>query len=449
MARGFLVLLMAFVAAACATLTPAPRVDKTLVRDAFHLGFPVYEMARVRHEFVERLTARGVPAINRFAHRKTLSDHNDRVVTTPNNDTLYSAAWLDLSGGPVTIFVPETGERYLSIALMDMFTDHFAYSGTRTSGGRAEKLFVVGPDWRGNAPSGARMARAPTNDVWAISRLLVDGPADLPAATAIQDRIRIDPPAPGEGTAFVARPPLRPNPAQFLDVVNEALARSPVSPVHADRIARLRAVGIRPGAANAWAQLSPSVQAMWTTNWDSLNNGLRGGLDTHVTRHDGWSYPLPGLGNFGQNDAYRAAIALEGLAALEPDEAMYMFTRTTADGASLDGARNSYRIRLPSDIPVKGFWSLTMYEETDDRLFFVANPIRRYAIGNRTPGLRRNPDGTINILIQHVRPVGEAATNWLPAPRGPFRLSFRAYLPGPALREGRFRLPGVQSVQAQ
>jgi hypothetical protein len=251
------------------------------------------------------------------------------------------------------------------------------------------------------------------------------------------------------GKDFFAKPPLRPEPAQFLEVVNETLSRSPIPANHAGRIARLHAVGIRPGASNVWPQLSPAVQAMWTSSWESLNMGLRGGLDTYVTRHDGWSYPQPGLGNFGQNDAYRAAVALEGLAALEPAEAMYMFTRTTADGLALDGANNSYRIRLPANIPVDGFWSLTMYEETEDRLFFVDNPIRRYAIGNRTPGLQRNADGTIDILMQHAAPEGGAAANWLPAPRGPFRLGFRAYLPKQEFREGRFRLPGVQAVQGR
>lgn len=449
MARGFLVLLAALAVAACASMRSSPSDTQALTQDAFHLGFPVYEMARVRHEFVERLNARGAPAINRFAHRKTLSDHKDRVVTTPNNDTLYSAAWLDLSGGPVTISVPATHERYLSIALMDMFTDHFAYSGTRTAGGRAERLFIVGPNWRGAAPSGARLVRSPSNDVWALSRLLVDGPADLAKATAVQELVKVDPPAHAQGRQFVAKPSLRPNPAQFLDVVNETLARSPIPRSHAGRIARLRAVGVRPGATNVWAQLSPAVQAMWTSRWESLNTSLRGGLDTYVTRHDGWSYPQPGLGNFGQNDAYRAAIALEGLAALEPAEAMYMFTRTTADGAALNGANNSYRVRLPANIPVDGFWSLTMYEETDNRLFFVENPIHRYAIGNRTPGLQRNRDGTIDILMQHAPPPGDAASNWLPAPRGPFRLGFRAYLPRPDFRKGHFRLPGIQAIPEQ
>jgi hypothetical protein len=294
-----------------------------------------------------------------------------------------------------------------------------------------------------------RLVRSPTNDVWALSRLLVDGPADLAAATAVQERVRIDNSAPTAARPFTAKPTLRPTPAQFLDVVNEALARSPISSVHSGRIARLRAAGIRPGMANVWADLSPSTQAMWIDRWQAFNSGLRGGLDIFVTRHDGWSYLQPGLGNFGQNDAYRAAVALEGLAALEPAEAMYMFTRTTGGGAALDGAANSYRIRLPAKIPVEGFWSLSMYEEADDRLFFTENPIRRYAIGNRTPGLRRNQDGSLDILIQHDRPRGEAAANWLPAPQGPFRLGFRAYLPGPALREGRFRLPGVQAIEGK
>lgn len=445
MARGVLVLLMTLLAAACATPRERP-ATQDLVRDAFHLGFPVYEMARVRDEYIERVTARGRPPINQFGHRATLSDHTDRVVTTPNNDTLYSAAWLDLSGGPVILSVPGSRQRYLSLALMDMFTDNFAYSGTRAAGGRPERLFVAGPGWSGTAPQGMRLVRAPTDDVWALARTLVDGPSDLAAAAAVQQQVRVESAPSTQAARLATRPPLRPTAEQFLAVVNEALARAPAHPAHSGRIARLQAVGIRPGEADAWARLPEDVRAEWTRRWQGLNAGLRGGLERYVTRHEGWSYPQPGLGNFGQNDAYRAAVALEGLAALEPVEAMYMFSRETAQGALFDGARSAYRIRLPAEIPVDGFWSLTMYEESEGRLFIVANALRRYSIGNRTPSLRRNRDGSIDILIQHEAPGEDLAANWLPAPAGPFRLSFRAYLPRPALRDGRFRLPGVREL---
>jgi hypothetical protein len=444
MIHRIVMLLALALTAACAAMPPARNADPQLVADAFHFGFPVYEMVRVRHEFLERVRASGRGEVNRFGHRRTLSDHTDRSVTTPNNDTLYSAAWLDLTRGPLVLSVPETGKRYFSLALMDIFTDNFAYAGTRASKGRAERLFIAGPNWQGRPPGGTRLVRAPTNDVWALSRILVDGPSDLPAGLALQDQLAIIPHSEGV-TEYRAKPPLRPTPEQFLNVVNEALGRSPVPPAHAGRLARLTTAGIRPGATNVWGSLSPGVRQLWSDGWPGLNANLRGGLDKHVTRRDGWSYPRPGLGNFGQDDVYRAAVALEGLAALEPEEAMYMFTRTTASGAPLDARTASYRLRLPRNIPVDGFWSLTMYEDVEDRLFFVDNPIRRYSIGNRTPGLIYNADGTLDILIQHARPAGLAA-NWLPAPQGPFRLGFRAYLPRAEFRDQRFTLPGVQPL---
>ena len=62
-----------------------------------------------------------------------------------------------------------------------------------------------------------------------------------------------------------------------------------------------------------------------------------------------------------------------------------------------------------------------MYELMDDgRLFFTANPINRYAIGDRTSGLRKNADGSIDILIQHEPPGGDKELNWLPA-KGPIK----------------------------
>ena len=113
------------------------------------------------------------------------------------------------------------------------------------------------------------------------------------------------------------------------------------------------------------------------------------------------------------------------------------------------GTFNIYRLRLPDVIPVNGFWSISMYKpDGDGRWFFVENPLGRYAIGNRTIGVVKNRPGTIDIIFSNLPPKG-GTSNWLPAPDGPFRLMFRAYLPGSALLDGRFLLPAAERVQSQ
>ena len=121
---------------------------------------------------------------------------------------------------------------------------------------------------------------------------------------------------------------------------------------------------------------------------------------------DGWSYPRPELGNFGDDFLYRAIVAVQGLAALPPEEAMYM--RPAGDrGDGLFEGNGLYRLSLPQAIPVAGFWSLTMYEATADGQFFLTpNVLGRYAIGDRTRGSRREGNGALDIWIGRKDPGG-------------------------------------------
>jgi hypothetical protein len=158
---------------------------------------------------------------------------------------------------------------------------------------------------------------------------------------------------------------------------------------------------------------------------------------------NGWSYPRLGIGDFGDDDDLRSLIALGGLGALPRTEAMYLSARTDAVGIALDGSQ-AYTATLPPRLPVGAFWSLTMYQvEPDGRLFFVPNDLKRFAVGDRSPQLRSNRDGSYDIFIQTTPPTGERIVNWLPAPKGKFVLVFRAYLPKAELLDGSFRLPPV------
>lgn len=423
---------------------PASAATTDEARAAFRYSYPVYQMMVTRTNAVTRVEGAGGKVVNAINHRPTLSDHTNRTVTTPNNDTLYSASWLDLSNGGVVLNVPETGSRYASAALMDLFTDHFALLGTRTTKGRPGRYFVVGPDWRGSAPAGTKLIRSPMNDAWLIVRVLVDGPEDLAAARQVQTQFTITPSSP-QRRPFVEPIGAVSDPKRFLAVVNEALGRSPASSSQVRRARAFRSVGIVPGDTQAWKKLDSATQALWRANIQRFYDELLGGLQDIGAQVNGWSYPAPGMGNFATKDLYRAQVALGGLGALPPEEAIYLSNRTDAAGAPLEGTK-SYRLTIPAGVPVDAFWSLSLYEiALDGRLFFVSNPIRRYAVGNRTAGLERNADGSLTLTLQSQPPTNGVA-NWLPTPAGPFALTFRGYIPRKPLLTGQFRLPAVNRL---
>ena len=431
---------------------PGPRAATTIaalpdtaeiqqLRRAFEFAFPVYEMMRTRAVTVARAKRAGIDGINKLFPRVTLADAASRDVTTPNNDTLYASAWLDLAGGPVLLDTPPLPGRYHSAALMNLFTDNVAIVGTR-SGGDGGRYLIAGPAWQGEAPAGAKLLRSDTNDAWLLIRVLVNGPADLEAAAAATARFGLD--ASGAKPApTTVTPTPDPDAPTLLAVVNEALGRGPLPAAVAERSASFAAQGIRPGVADTWAQLPPATKQLWKASLPALRAELKGGIGAVGSIVDGWTYPGPGIGSFGADDAGRARVALGGLAALPRQEALYLTASVDAAGMPLGGGK-AFIAHLPARLPVGGFWSLTMYQvEKDGRLFLVDNPLKRFSLGSNTKSLRAERDGSFDIFIQATKPSGERVVNWLPAPKGQFRLVFRAYLPRVELLDGSVRLPPV------
>lgn len=437
--------LSALAAVGCAGNKPGGAAPEALTTEgtgepdiaaAFNYAFTLYEFARTAQDRTGAVG--GNPGrLNTVVHRAQLMDYTSRQVTAPNNDTIYSSAFLELSGGPVELIAPSSSDRYYSIQFMDAFTDNFAYIGTRATGGRGGRFWIVGPQWRGQQPAGVGLIRSSTNDVWMLLRALVDGPSDLPAAQAFQQGLSI--------STLPGRLPARPfaaeardvtDPHVFLSVVSDVLRRSPGGAGETARAAMFAKWGLGSG------EVSPQLIERWR---NYLPEGLAALKEAFLFRDlmvDGWSYQPRGIGNFGSNDKLRAAVALGGIAALGEQEAMYFHANFDAGGESLTGER-TYRWRVPAGgVPVNAFWSLTMYRAyPDGRYFLVENPIGRYAIGDRTKDLAIDADGSLEILIQHQQPVGRLAANWLPAPEGRMRLALRAYLPKQELIERTWRVP--------
>jgi hypothetical protein len=402
-------------------------------------AFPIYSFARLRNETLIRARHAGVAASNRLFHRPTLSGPRDRVVTTPNNDTLYSSAFLDLAAGPVLLAVPALPDRYHSAALMDARTDNVVIAGTRDGGG-AQTLLIAGPAFAGAVPAGVRLARMTTNEAWLLVRVLVDGPTDLPAARAAQQGFVLTlPDASRRADRQAVVLPVLPDPATLLRRANPPIAEN----AHLQDPA-LAATGFG-GSAQVFDDLAFWRQWLWRLLLPQLFDRLKGGITAGSTATgDGWSKSPPGIGTAEASDRVRAGVALGGLGALPASEAVYWSATVDGDGADLVGTRR-YRLVVPPAVPARAFWSISMYERLPDgRLFYVENPIRRYAIGNRTPGLTRTEAGSLVIDMGPADPGPD--TNWLPTPPGPFTLIFRAYLPGPHILDGRWRLPPVERL---
>ena len=422
---------------------------KAAIAPAFDYVYPLFEFSRA----MQRIGLNATPdlpldqRLNRIYHRRVLADATARQVTAPNNDTIYSSAFFDLSGGPLRLRVPDIPDRYFSVTLMNAFTDNFRTIGTRATGGKGGDFWLVGPDWSGPVPADATLIQSDTNDVWMLIRILVAGAADLPAVQALQDRFAIITP-PGRGP--VRPPQVRAvdgtDPAQVLDAAAEMLSRSSDKVGEAKRWRTFAAAGVRPGGAGTFAALPPDLQAAWKTETPAAIARLRAAFTGAVRQVNGWAASTGEVGTFGNNDELRAAVALSGLAALPSDEAMYFSSVHDDRGEPLDPARR-YRIRIPAGgIPVDGFWSLTMYAaEPDGRYFYAQNPIRRYSVSERTPGLKRRADGAIDVILSRD-PVGDADGNWLPMPDGPMRVSLRAYVPRAEIRAGRWAPPSIERL---
>jgi hypothetical protein len=134
----------------------------------------------------------------------------------------------------------------------------------------------------------------------------------------------------------------------------------------------------------------------------------------------------------------RALSARGGLWGNHGYEAAYAMAYVDGDGEPLDGAHR-YELRFATPPPVDAFWSVTMYDTPD--FYLIENPIDRYSIGDRTPGIRFAEDGSLTIVIQRDEPANGA--NWLPAPAGRFRPILRLYSPGEAIFDGRYELPPI------
>jgi hypothetical protein len=416
-----------------------------LAEDAVVWGLPLVLTGR----YLEFAASRHFP-FNEFHVNPHLATPSLNVVG-PNIDTLYGLAWLDLAAEPQVIEVPDTGDRYYSIQLMDAYQTTFAYIGRRTTGTKAGAYAICRPGWVGTLPAGVTAIRSNTNVALAIVRTLVEGEDDLRAAQAIQRQYSLGPlrvyPN-GRKSATVQENALGLLPAidvshsgaAFFDELCTLLAAYPPTPADATVLARFASLGIGPGRSPSRdPALAPSLAAAVPLGLERIRLTK---FSVSEVAH-GWWVNSKVVGFAFEDPLLRASVNFLGPGWHLAQEALYFSTTSGADGKPLTGTKR-YKLTFPKGQlpPVDAFWSLTMYGHLYS---LVENSIHRYVINSFTKGLITNPDGSLDILIQHSLP-SQGTANWLPSPEGPFMLFIRTYQPRPPLLNGSYELPVAQPV---
>ncbi len=443
-----------------AQVKPGVLPDELAEAEAFALGYQAYVTGAVYARsqiLMEKDIHPGASLnapLNTFNVYPGLATPASAIDFTPNNDTVYGLAWLDLRQGPVLMTIPKPLDRYWTVQSTDWALNTLDYVGSRVKSKAGVYAFVP-PGWKGTLPAGVRRIDTTTTGVFLQARTVVrpEVEADIAPVVAHLKTYKLEPlnKAARYMTADPASPVSNPkldNPLwqnlEFFRLLNRAWAFGGVR-AQDKEVAQLgRALGIGPGLTFDPARLTEAQRR-------GLMKAVKVGF-TRVRFHatemgelrNGWRYAT-NIGRYGDNRLLASTVGLMGYGGNAAEEAIYLPAFIDDKGERLQGDRR-YRIRFAADNlpPVDAFWSVTMYSLPNNQL--VDNPINRYAFGDRTPTLKRDPDGAITVHVQKDKPEGDAAANWLPSADGPFWMILRMYQPGAKALKGDYMPPPVERV---
>lgn len=429
--------------------TAASGDTAAIAADAYVFGYPLVLMDATRAS---------AASANHFDHADSLPTPADRQVVRLNLDTLYSQAWLDVRKEPMVVQVPEMDSgRYWLMQFLDAWTNTeqnpSSIDPKLKSGGQGGPFTyaITGPGWSGTLPEGVTQLAMPTNTVWLVGRVQVNGPEDVDAVRAIQSQMKLVPLSQWESGNHDNLPPGTAsdksiNPSAlvakmdgptFFRKLDELMTTNPPAADDAAAMARFAEIGVAPGG-------SPDKVAA-----DVLDAGVAAGtksiaayVDPNQKVENGWAFGTD-VGTYGTNYGLRAYIAQKGLGANLPEDAIYPTIFSTADA---NGVPIRFTLHFPEGQlpPAKAFWSITAYDADS---FLVPNPANIYAVGHQVPVVK-NADGSVDIAVQSADPGASVPTgNWLPIPEsGKFSLSMRLYAPEPSVADGSWQPPALKPV---
>ena len=458
-----LVMLLA-VSSFSVSLAETEAVDKNaLLKDAVIYTLPLMMVKATEIKVTNTETASWTQApINQLVKVPVLADAAAKDVVTPNVDTIYTQAMIDLLQDAVVLKLPKT-DRFSIMQFMDAYTSTITIIDCMELAEGGETFLLTGPFWQGEVPEGMTQVKCPSNMVWMLGRTICADFEDSANVRAIQSEMDMYTLAAHlNGTAaekpngefveaenFIPRNfVLSRTMEEYFDIANKLMLANPPAAEDAEMIAKLAAINVGPGM-----DFDPSifgteeeVSALWAQNMQAVFAQVTMDAAPFAVKNGPWQMSGYPLGIWGSEYGYRAAVSIVALGANPIDMAVYPNTATDSEGNALSG-ENKYIIHIDADAfpPTyeNGFWSITAYNEYN---YLIENEIGRYAIKNNTPYVL-NEDGSLDIYVQAEKPTDEKQlANWLPVSEGAFQLYLRVYLPQDSVLNNEWVMPSIMKV---
>jgi hypothetical protein len=381
-------------------------------------------------------------------------DAGERLVTCPNQDTVYGAGFQHVDTQPVVVQVPNFGNRFFVYQIADARTNSFGNIG-KQYGTRPGFYAVVGPNWKGTIPNSITgVLHSPTDLVAVFPRVFQDDtPEDKAAIQPLLSQMVVYPLSEFDGkmktmdwksTPSYPAPPSTGgetrwvDPEKFFDEL--ALILKQVPPMPGEEALYSTFQSILDAAAK-----DPKLKQTLTQTAIAAEKDLISPLfDFHMNGRpigNGWNSP-PNGANWGYDYLSRAATAKSNMYDNAPQETRYIYTDFDSTGQRLNGT-NSYTVTFAAGQtpPVDGFWSLTLYNKEH---LFEPNALNRFSLGTKSKSMKQNPDGSLTLAVQNASPGPDKETNWLPASKDDFSLYIRAYWPKAEITEGKWTPPRIE-----
>ncbi len=433
---------------------------QAIAEDAYIFAYPMLFNHQIMYmQAADEDGGRHTAPFNEFHHfrQRLTADFTD--VVGPNNNTLYSMAWLDLRTEPVVLVVPPIAdERFYVHQFVDMFTHNFAYVGARETGYDGGSYLIAGPGWEGAVPEGITdVFRTEGEFALVLGRIYVNSDGEVPLVNTVQDQHFLKSLSEFTGTDGPVAPAEEipaysvegAQDADFIGCLNFLLAHVEPHPSEAALYDRFAAIGIGAGKPFDKDALDPEALK-------AINDGVAAGLKTIAAHAPNIGRQVNGWNNFGAGFGSResmqgryldrATAAMVGIYGNDPEENSTFACFVDGRGEMLDASKHDYVLHFPAGAvpPVKGFWSITMYDT--EKFLMVPNPIDRFSVWGEDPMLEYGDDGALPLYLQKDAPGGEKDSNWLPAPDAPFGLALRTYWPGQAILDDTWDPPAVRTV---
>ena len=453
-----------------ATAALTPEEAQAIAVDAYIYGYSLVttEVTRVQMSNVPAVEQIRAP-MGTFFNVPGYPPATYRGVSATNADTLYSAAWLDLSE-PQVFSHPKIDQRFFTFELVDLWMIVKDSVGTNTSGEKAMTYLFTGPGWQGEVPEGMTHISFLTRYMIILGRTYaLNTPEDLAKVHALQAQYQVRPlSAWGKPYTFEA-PPVDPDPGfsmteapqkaihalgttGYFNMMTRLMGTVAPPPAEdAPMLARIARIGIVPGQAFDPSKLEPAVQAALQDVPDLAVKRTAAAWESLGKDVNGWRVTTVG-GRYGTDYLLRAAWATRGWPSQLPNVSVYPTVYVDSTGKALEGS-NNYTLTFPRGqtppVNALAFWSITMYENDSTGLWFYPNPLNKLTVSPRD-ALQYNADGSLTLYFQHQSPGADKQANWLPAPAGPFALTLRLYWPStqpPSILDGTWQPPGLVKVQ--